>query len=110
MLTSLTLEPQLCLLSWAAPFSERRDARRRRIARAATITGADLQSPIPCVVLDLCGSGARLAVQRDFALPAQFWLSIDREGIVVECRLGWRRGSTAGVEFLATQPKVAEAL
>jgi hypothetical protein len=81
--------------------AERRHIDRRRLARAATIIGKGEHSAMPCVVLDLSGCGARLGVPRDLAIPARFHLAIERENLVVECRIGWRRGNAMGVEFLA---------
>lgn len=79
---------------------ERRSEPRHRVVRTATIAQPAGQSAMPCVVLDISGSGAKLAVHRDVEVPGLFELTIDREGVVVSCRVAWRKGSLIGVQFL----------
>lgn len=82
---------------------DRREGQRRRVARAAVLMCTQTGASIPCVVLDICHSGAKLGLDASLLLPERFVLSIEREGIVAECRMGWRRGNAMGVAFL-TQP------
>jgi hypothetical protein len=51
-----------------------------------------------CKIVDISGSGARLAISGTIRLPRQF--SIAFASISQPCQLVWRNGSMAGVKFL----------
>jgi hypothetical protein len=78
---------------------ERRGAPRARTVRAAisVFTGPD--SPIPCVVLDLSDTGARINLPGGEPLPEEFLLAIESKQIERRCRIAWRSGDEIGVEF-----------
>ena len=77
----------------------RRSEPRRRIARTATITDQTAPSPIPCVILDVSASGARLDVHASATVPQRFKLLIDVDGSERLCEVVWRRHNAVGVRF-----------
>jgi hypothetical protein len=54
-----------------------------------------------CLILNISGSGAKLALKRQSDLPAEFFLSISRQGQTTDycARTIWRRGNMIGVAF-----------
>ncbi len=80
----------------------RRSEPRRRLARSATISAHDGPSPVPCVVLDISASGARLDVHHAAAIPQRFRLLIDLEGTERTCEVVWRRENSVGVKFISS--------
>ena len=77
----------------------RRSEPRRRVARTATITDQAAPSPIPCVILDVSGSGARLDVHASATVPQRFKLLIDVDDSERLCEVVWRRQNAVGVRF-----------
>jgi hypothetical protein len=69
---------------------------------AEIILGADASS-LPCVILDLSDSGARLAVSFVSAnLPRRFALTLFKDGSLQrDCEVVWRDRHYAGVRFVS---------
>ena len=77
----------------------RRGEARHRVARTATISDQTAPSPIPCVILDVSASGARLDVHASATVPQRFKLLIDIDGSERLCEVVWRRNNAVGVRF-----------
>ena len=77
----------------------RRGETRRKVARTATITDEAAPSPVPCVILDVSSSGARLDVHAAATVPQRFKLLIDVDGSERLCEVVWRRENSIGVRF-----------
>ena len=80
----------------------RRGEPRRKVARTATIMDQGSPSPVPCVILDVSGSGARLDVHASATVPQRFKLLIDVDGSERLCEVVWRRQNAVGVRFCDT--------
>ena len=78
----------------------RRVEPRKRIARSATISQAGAPAPVPCIVLDISSSGARLDVHETAEVPRLFRLMMDLEGVERTCHVVWRTGNSLGVRFV----------
>ena len=63
-----------------------------------------------CLILNISGRGAKLALKRAAELPAEFILSISRQGQATDycARTIWRRGNMIGVTF--SKPPAGSAL
>ena len=58
---------------------------------------------VPCAIVDISESGARLSLENDDALPETFTLLLTRNGRTRRhCRVVWRDGPTLGVEYPQT--------
>lgn len=77
----------------------RRGATRSRVARTATILEQATPTPVPCVVLDISESGARLDVDASATVPQHFKLLIDVDGSERRCEVVWRKENAVGVRF-----------
>ena len=79
---------------------EQRKSPRQRVFFRATIADATNNFVCDCQVLDLSGSGARLAVKPEGLIPDTFILRLRRTGDRKCCSVVWRAGDQIGVEFL----------
>ncbi len=77
----------------------RRVEPRKRVARSATIAAPGMLSAVPCIVLDISLSGARLHVHHESEVPNQFTLLIELDGQEHACQVAWRRENAIGVHF-----------
>jgi PilZ domain len=87
---------------------EQRSDRRATATRTSIDHGAWLffgeQRPVfDCVVRDISESGAKIALDRLYALPKDFLLSFDNFATAKNCRFVWMQGNFVGVKF---QPAV----
>jgi hypothetical protein len=83
---------------------ESRKSARRPVRQGAWIFRGGGAATIPCVMMDLSGSGARLRVDAETELPAQFILVMSRDGrLNRRCRTVWRDNDMIGVQFLGRQ-------
>lgn len=80
--------------------AEDRRSPRKRVARAATMIASPHAPEIPCVVLELSATGAKLHVHGSQDLPQRFQLAIEQDGLMRPCTLIWRRRNHAGIQFL----------
>ncbi len=78
----------------------RRMELRRRVARTATIADQAALTPVPCVILDVSNSGARLDVPATATVPQRFKLMIDSDGSERICDVVWRRENAIGIRFV----------
>ena len=80
-------------------FGERRKHQRTVINRVARVQADSGLVSTECTITDISDRGARLFVA-DLQLPQRFFLHIAADRPVRhECRLAWRLGGEAGVEF-----------
>ena len=78
----------------------RKNTRRyvRNGARMIALNGSALEA---CVVIDISGTGARLAVNATDALPDNFMLLLSHDGELRRyCAVAWRAEDSVGVQFL----------
>ena len=60
----------------------------------------DKNTLLSCAIADISDSGARLNLESDVELPAEFTLLLTSNGGARrQCRLIWREGLTLGVKF-----------
>jgi PilZ domain len=85
----------------------RRKARRHFHYNASVLIDAT-SSPRPCSISDISETGARIMLESECELPERFILLLTPSGEARRhCRLVWRSGLSAGVEF-PTPPAQAE--
>jgi PilZ domain len=86
--------------------SEQRKSSRKSIAAKGFLYGADGQAIGPCQVENVSVGGAMLAPSSGNELPAQFVLSLSRNGQVRRhCQITWRARGRFGVRFVAPDPE-----
>ena len=79
--------------------AELRKKPRRQFHYNAKVLTEDKQV-YPCAIADISESGARIVLATECELPKRFVLLLTRAGEARRyCRLVWRDGLTAGVEF-----------
>jgi hypothetical protein len=80
--------------------AELRRKTRRQFEYSAEIA-TDGKTPVrACMICDISQTGARLVLDSDDELPEHFVLLLSRNGSARRrCRLIWRKGAMAGVEF-----------
>lgn len=91
----------------ATEASELRRAKRRSCRSPATITGGGLKTALNCFVCDSSATGALLEFGRSAgslgsnseSLPERFTLNLTMDRVSIECRLVWRSGKAAGVQY-----------
>ena len=79
--------------------SERRIELRLGTVLPAKIIASELDIEIPCSVLDLSLTGARLDCTADFDPPNRFDLLMQCDPIKHRCLLAWNKGTEIGVLF-----------
>ncbi|MBP0447886.1 hypothetical protein J8J14_24445 [Roseomonas sp. SSH11] len=60
---------------------------------------------VPCVLLEVSASGAKLHVGHDMALPAETLLKLP-DGQLREAHCRWQHGAYAGFEFASLLPGI----
>jgi hypothetical protein len=81
---------------------ESRKNSRRPVRQGAWIFPGGGTPSIPCVMVDLSVSGARLKVDPGRELPSQFILVLSRDGrLNRHCQTMWRDQDMVGVQFLS---------
>ena len=89
--------------------AELRRKSRRQFHYNASVLLDGKSSPRPCAIADISETGARIMLEKECNLPDRFILLLTRSGEARRhCRLVWRDGLAAGVEFPAPHPHVAE--
>jgi hypothetical protein len=85
--------------------SELRKKPRRHFHYNASVLLDGTSPPQPCAIADISEAGARLVLARECELPERFILLLTRRGEARRhCRLIWRNGLSAGVEFPTPDP------
>ena len=92
---------------------ERRGGSRVRTFLRGRIVYNNRATTVDCLVRDLSGSGARLALSKGVALPEVFDLTIPHRETSYRCTLRWQRPGEVGVVFAtpaaAAAPRPAAA-
>jgi hypothetical protein len=83
---------------------ERRAVERKRIYQDALLSIPRLRNIQACSLRDLSDRGIGLRLNNLPLLPTEFNLSLDGFRTTLACRLIWRDGAFAGVEF---QPRAS---
>jgi PilZ domain len=82
--------------------SELRAKSRRQFHYNASVLLDGKSLPQPCAIADISETGARIVLATECELPERFILLLTRSGDARRhCRLVWRDGLAAGVEFPA---------
>lgn len=82
----------------------KRKERRRQIKHAGRIISVDGALSIRCIVLDISGSGARIAVENPADVPEEFILSlVDNARVSRLCQRVWRADHHLGIRFTAPE-------
>jgi len=83
---------------------DKRRARRRVIHHTASIL-LEAEQVLPCSILDVSDTGARLESARPDAIPDRFGLLLSDNGQPRrDCRVIWRDGRKIGVTFENRSP------
>jgi hypothetical protein len=80
---------------------EERTSRRLRVLKRAMLGFGQQFASQPCVVRDMCESGAKIQIDAAIALPRNFTLHVEIDGYKVECELVWHHPPFAGVHFIS---------
>jgi PilZ domain-containing protein len=81
----------------------RKSPRRAFHYNATIVIDGETQSH-PCAIVDISNTGARLQLKDDFELPEHFLLLLTRGGGARRrCKIIWRDGLFAGVQFPTPQ-------
>jgi hypothetical protein len=80
--------------------AELRRKSRRQFQYNASVLLDGTSPPYPCAIANISEIGARIVLATECDLPERFILLLTRGGEARRhCRLIWRNGLTAGVEF-----------
>ena len=89
--------------------SELRRKPRRNFHYNASVLLDGTSPPRPCAISDISDTGARIMLQAECELPERFVLLLTRRGEARRlCRLVWRNGLSAGVEFPTPPSEAAQ--
>lgn len=94
------LAPIVLMVALTAFALDQRVAPRKRMCRIGVVVPKATCARVPCVVLDLSRTGARLHIEEAQDVPAEFELGVDVESLTVGCEVVWRKGHEVGVRFL----------
>src|SRR5829696_7116805 len=85
---------------------EQRTNLRREVRYGVWIAYGDDWTLVPCTILDVSQSGARLMLPGNEDVPSEFILLLSEHGRARrQCRVAWRRKDKVGVEFVITDDK-----
>jgi hypothetical protein len=90
--------------SKATSHRERRQGCRRSVRLTAMMVGTDGSGLGSCLMVDVSGGGARLAVKAADAVPDEFVLWLSPHGNVRRrCLVMWRSDAEIGIRFIAEE-------
>jgi PilZ domain len=78
----------------------RRRNTRTDVAKEAAVFFGSSRVMLSCAALDLSKRGAKIALNRPYALPQRLLLSFDGFETARSSRVVWSKGNFAGVEFV----------
>lgn len=85
--------------------AELRKKARRQFQYNARVLLDGNSLPCPCAIADISETGARIMLESECELPERFILLLTPSGEARRhCRLVWRDGLAAGVEFPTPHP------
>ena len=85
--------------------SNPRSAELRKAPRLKSLIGARIvfnngSASLDCVIRDLSGTGAKLALSGPVAVPDAFDLIIPQKGVTHRAKVAWRQANEIGVAFV----------
>jgi hypothetical protein len=83
-----------------AQMTERRKTDRLDAAKEALVFFASNKSIMHCVAVNFSKKGAKIALNRPYAVPRRLLLSFDSFDTARSSRVVWSRGNFAGLEFI----------
>lgn len=89
---------------------ERRQAFRRRALMNGTLRFKARSGSLSCVIRNLSATGAKLAADQAYWIPAQFELEIPHQDIRIDAHVVWRDDREIGIAFEAERDKVARSI
>jgi len=85
---------------------EKRSSVRRDARYGVWIAYGDDRTLVPCTLLDVSQSGARLMLPGNEDVPDDFMLLLSEHGRARrQCRVAWRRKDKVGVEFVIVEDR-----
>jgi hypothetical protein len=84
--------------------AELRIKQRRQFHYNASVLLDGSSLPRPCAIADISETGARIMLESECELPERFILLLTPGEARRHCRLVWRDGLAAGVEFPTPHP------
>lgn len=78
---------------------EQRSDHRATVTSGASVFFGGQRRVFDCVVRDISEHGAKIALDRLYALPKDFLLSFDNFSTATNCRFVWMQGNFVGVKF-----------
>jgi hypothetical protein len=95
----------------------KRRSRRKSTTLPGLITFKTMRLEVPCTIVDMSGSGARLTLPSGTArtygdlehLPDRLTLVLRADRMQVDCEIKWRRPGSLGVRFLGPPQPIATA-
>ena len=85
----------------ATPAVSLRSESRRQVFRAAIIVYGPEHTQVPCSILNVSSSGARITTKWASKLPDRFRLVNGRYKMDLECEVRWQLEDDLGVRFLS---------
>jgi hypothetical protein len=90
---------------------ENRKAARRIIRHPAVILNPDGSVFLPCTVMDVSATGAKLVLQAPAKLPDEFIVLLAKHAKVHrKCQISWQEGAAIGVRFVIEHPKKSDGI
>lgn len=83
----------------STPTAAERRAPRERAFLQARLSYADGAMSLPCAVIQISATGAKLMLPEELTLPEKFRIVIAQKGIDCPARLIWRRGGHGAIAF-----------
>lgn len=93
-----------------APSLTLRNESRRQVFRAAIIIFGPDATQVPCSILNISSSGARITTKWASKLPDRFQLMNKKYRLDVECEVRWQLEDDLGLRFLSSEdmPSIAQ--
>jgi hypothetical protein len=86
--------------------SEKRKDHRQSLKYPAKIDLGDGNPPIPCLLMDVSESGAKIVIEADSDIPERFTLLLaGAGGRRRRCRVVWQEGKQFGAVFIKAEAK-----
>lgn len=89
---------------------ERRSAYRRRALMSGTLRFKARNGSLSCVIRNLSVTGAKLAADRAYWIPAHFELEIPHQDIRIDAHVVWRDDREIGIAFVGPRDKAARSV
>lgn len=90
--------------------AERRGACRRRALMGGTLRFKARNGSLSCTIRNLSATGAKLAADRAWWIPAHFELEIPHQDIRIGAHVVWRDDRQIGIAFDAPRDRAARSI